>query len=376
MTPARGLPSAGQVLLVALSPTIVHYTYLLAYAKGLKSLGYVPVLLVSAAYRPLANSEFEHLYVSDALRYRSRWHELVSFLFSTKRWWSELRTRRPQAAFLFVTSPLNPWLCLLGRLALNTCRFSLYLHEPASVRRKMRRGLGLAWAISVTVVQRIETAMVHHVFVSTERVSGIAASEFSIPREKVSIAPILIHDEARSGLKKKGSVLFAGRAGAERGIDTFLEVVSRELASPGDTNFMIATRDDISERLSARGLLANERLEFSTGRQLSDREMASFFDRAEAVVLLYREEVMQSGIPPMAYMHGCALIATNRPGVAEEVEHGRTGWLIGAEPDADALVDAIRQVRSRISEMGPLARQRYETHHSAAAIHLYRDMFA
>ncbi len=361
-------------MLVALSPTLVHYTYLLAYAKGLKALGFWPVLLVSAAHKPLVSSEYEHLFASDAVLYTSRWHELVSFVLATKRWWTELRTRRPQAAFLFVTSPLNPWLCLVSRLALGTCRFSLYLHEPAGIRRKMRRGFGLAWAIGVTVVQRIEIAMVHHVFLSTERVAVIAASELSIPRDKMSIAALLIHDESRGGLKKKGSVLFAGRAGVERGIDTFLDVVSRELASPGDTNFMIATRDDISEQLSARGLHANQRLELSMGRQLSDREMASFFDRAEAVVLLYREEVMQSGVPPMAYMHGCALIATDRPGVAEDVEHGRTGWLIGAEPEVESLAEAIRQVRSRIAEIGPLAKQRFRTHHSAAAISLYQRM--
>jgi glycosyltransferase involved in cell wall biosynthesis len=65
---------------------------------------------------------------------------------------------------------------------------------------------------------------------------------------------------------------------------------------------------------------------------VSDADTAELFARADAVVLPYRT-VSGSGVVPLACRYGRAVIASDLPGLASTIEHGRTGWLF---PAADA----------------------------------------
>lgn len=75
-------------------------------------------------------------------------------------------------------------------------------------------------------------------------------------------------------------------------------------------------------------------------RFIADAEVPAFFGCADALVLPYRSAT-QSGVTAIAFHFGLPVIATDVGGLAEIVEHERTG-LIVPKPDATAIADGIK----------------------------------
>ncbi len=74
-------------------------------------------------------------------------------------------------------------------------------------------------------------------------------------------------------------------------------------------------------------------------------EVSTLFAAADAVVLPYRSAT-QSGIVSLALGHGVPVIACNAGGLGDQVEHGRTGWLVheeGGEALAEGILDFFRE---------------------------------
>jgi glycosyltransferase involved in cell wall biosynthesis len=68
-------------------------------------------------------------------------------------------------------------------------------------------------------------------------------------------------------------------------------------------------------------------------------DVATFFSAADAVVLPYRAAT-QSGVVSLAFGHGVPVITCNAGDLGNQVEHGRTGWVV-RETGANALADGI-----------------------------------
>ena len=77
-------------------------------------------------------------------------------------------------------------------------------------------------------------------------------------------------------------------------------------------------------------------------RWISDDERSQLFARASVVVLPY-VEASQSGVVPIAYAHGKAVVASRVGGLPEAVEDGRTGLLV-PPGDPAALARALARV--------------------------------
>lgn len=73
---------------------------------------------------------------------------------------------------------------------------------------------------------------------------------------------------------------------------------------------------------------------------IPDNEVAQFFSAAEVCCLPYRSAT-QSGITGISYNFGTPLIATNKGGLAEFIEHGKTGLII-AESTPEMIATGIR----------------------------------
>jgi len=71
----------------------------------------------------------------------------------------------------------------------------------------------------------------------------------------------------------------------------------------------------------------------------SDADAARYFAAADAAVLPYRQ-ASQSGVVQLAYGYGLPVIVTPAGGLADEVEHGRTGWIAG-DFSPEAIATAI-----------------------------------
>ncbi|MEO8066978.1 MAG: glycosyltransferase [Flavobacteriales bacterium] len=75
-------------------------------------------------------------------------------------------------------------------------------------------------------------------------------------------------------------------------------------------------------------------------RYIADTEVPAFFSAADCLVLPYKSAT-QSGITAIAFHFGVPVIATDVGGLAEIVEHERTG-LIVPKPDATAIAEGIK----------------------------------
>jgi glycosyltransferase involved in cell wall biosynthesis len=74
-------------------------------------------------------------------------------------------------------------------------------------------------------------------------------------------------------------------------------------------------------------------------RYVSDREAATCFARADAVILPYRS-VSGSGVIPLAYRYGKPVVVSDLAGLTEMVSPGSTGWIVPVD-DPDALAQLL-----------------------------------
>lgn len=84
-------------------------------------------------------------------------------------------------------------------------------------------------------------------------------------------------------------------------------------------------------------------------RYLPDEELAAFIRAADVVILPYRS-ASQSGVVQLAFGHGRPVITTAVGGLAEAVDHERTGLLVPPD-DPQALAKAIN--RFLAEDLGP-----------------------
>ncbi|MEL7257655.1 MAG: glycosyltransferase [Pseudomonadota bacterium] len=149
-------------------------------------------------------------------------------------------------------------------------------------------------------------------------------------------------------------LLFFGLVRPYKGLDLAIEALAR--SGRRDLRLTIAgefwqgleeTRQDISR------LGIGDQVELIP-RHVSDAETAELFDRADVVLLPYRS-VTASGVIPVAYRYGRAVIASDLPGFSSVVKQGETGWLVPSE-DIDALSAILRGLdRSKTEAAGEKA---------------------
>ena len=61
-------------------------------------------------------------------------------------------------------------------------------------------------------------------------------------------------------------------------------------------------------------------------KYVDDKQAEGLFRNCDLVVLPYRA-ISSSGVLPLAYAFGKPVVASNLPGLVEQIEHGSTGWI-------------------------------------------------
>lgn len=152
------------------------------------------------------------------------------------------------------------------------------------------------------------------------------------------------------------TILFFGRMTAYKGLPDLLQAY-------------VSVRKDIPCQLTIVGegrIKKMKELEHLEGvrlinRWISEEEIADVFNSADVVVLPYTS-ASQSGVIPIAAVHGLPVIATQVGGLAEQMEDGVSGWLL-APGDSAALAKTITEVLSNpedASKRGQALKDRYE----------------
>lgn len=176
----------------------------------------------------------------------------------------------------------------------------------------------------------------HGLVAATE--GDAAALRARFPGARVRCAPHPLPDAAAplAALPRRAplELLFFGFVRPYKGLDTLYAAL--RLVPELDLALSV-----VGEAWGPEPPCADPRVE-RVARYVGEAEAAACFARADVVVLPYRAAT-GSGVVPQALRHGRPVLATRVGGLPEQVEEGRTGWLVPPE-DPAALAAALRRV--------------------------------
>lgn len=207
---------------------------------------------------------------------------------------------------------------------------------------------------------------------------------FQVPSDKLSIIPNGIsietptarREEIKAVRRRYGAadderlLFFVGRLVHEKGVDVLLRALPFVLASHPSTLLVVAGKGPERDRL---GALANDlgvaaRVRFAG--HISDEERNTLYQAAEAAVFPSRYEPF--GIVALEAMaFGAPVVAARAGGLAEVVEHGRTGLLFQpGDPKSLAeqiitLLDSPSLGQSMVQRARQVVAERYSWSHVA-----------
>jgi glycosyltransferase involved in cell wall biosynthesis len=148
-------------------------------------------------------------------------------------------------------------------------------------------------------------------------------------------------------------LLFCGFVRPYKGLDVLLDALPPVLAQQ-PVHLLVGGEfwegeGDYRAQIAQLGLESAVTL---VNRYLPDEELAAYLHAADVVVLPYRS-ASQSAIVPLAFGHNRPVITTSTGGLAEAVEHERTGLVVPPD-DPQALAAAIN--RFLAEDLGPAFR--------------------
>ena len=124
--------------------------------------------------------------------------------------------------------------------------------------------------------------------------------------------------------KKNGRMLFFGRLNPYKGADNLLKIVRQ---CPGIHFDIVGKADpqvaDIIEELDKFSNVTVDE------RYIADNEIDQVFERCEWVILPYNSAT-QSGVVVEAYKHSKPIVSFDVGAISEQVENGKTGFLVDA----------------------------------------------
>jgi glycosyltransferase involved in cell wall biosynthesis len=155
------------------------------------------------------------------------------------------------------------------------------------------------------------------------------------------------------------TVAFAGRLVWEKGVDTLIRAIAKLVSTIPDTQLLIAGEgpesDNLTSQIQELGIEKNIRMLGHLSRSQLEQKFAS----AWVQVVPSRWAEPFGIVATEAMMRGTAVIATSTGGLAEIVQHNKTGFLIPPD-DVNALCDKLLQLlnhRELAEEMGKNGRE-------------------
>lgn len=260
----------------------------------------------------------------------------LSWLSSARK----LRNTKPDVLLIAYWSGVLAPLCALMRRASGLPTFVLLhnftSHEPISGESMLKRLLVSSSDGFITLSQTVESEL--RAFAPAAKTLRL----FHPLYERQTPGPSKADARRSIGLPEDASVLlFFGYVREYKGLDTLLEAMASVARRDPSARLVVAGEFILGSsrfRDEARRLGIDGAVEFREG-YVPAGEVATLMAAADAVVLPYRSAT-QSGIVPLALGHGVPVIACDTGGLGDQVEHGRTGWLV-REESADALADGI-----------------------------------
>lgn len=224
------------------------------------------------------------------------------------------------------------------------------VHDPSRHVGESSRGL-VDWALD-RPCYRARQRIVH-----APQMKDLLVRRFGVPSDTVHIVPhILIGDDSvlEEVPEDENLILFFGRIREYKGLEYLIRAEPLITGKVPAATFVIAgTGEDFGRY---RQMMVHPDRFIVYNEHVSDLKRAELFRRASIVVLPY-VEASQSGVIPIAYRFGKAVVATNVGGLPAMVDHGQTGYLVPPR-DTNALAEAIilllenKESRLRLGQNG------------------------
>jgi glycosyltransferase involved in cell wall biosynthesis len=231
---------------------------------------------------------------------------------------------------------------------------------------------------------KVQYSLCDHVFVHTDGMKREMASQFSIPKSKISIIPFGINNtvpntslssaEAKRQLaisKDDKTMLFFGNIAPYKGLEYLIAAFTKLLKKDRSYRLIIAGTPkggedywkQIQQSITRNGVRDRiiERIE-----HIPDEETEVYFKAADILVLPYAR-IFQSGVLFLGYSFGLATIVADVGDLKEEIIEGETGFVFKARDSSD-LASKIgdyftsklfRNLETRRVEVKAYANERY-----------------
>jgi hypothetical protein len=276
----------------------------------------------------------------------------------------------PARTHVFVqsTHPLNSLLIFRLRRALGQIDVHYYLHEPGTLRLKLARGDGLALSVAVTVSHHLDLRAANRFYVSNAAARERAMSSYRIPglESRCDLLPLpfpdLVPDWSPPLANTAPHLLMLGRADERRCLDVFLGLARLAARERPTWRFTILSSSPVAIDDSLNQL---PNLQLQAGQAYSDAQMSAALRAATHVFNLFRITYTQSGVTPVALMHGVPVIAATWERSPELESLGCI--YVDDIPQPDRLLDIIG-LAPKVKPQG--LRAFYLRHHDAAQVSL------
>jgi glycosyltransferase involved in cell wall biosynthesis len=237
------------------------------------------------------------------------------------------------------------------------------------VRIGSRRGLNPDRTAGQRRLQRLAYAAAHRIVANSEAAARQLREE-GVPSARVTVVPNGIdlsaypHRTDRSSLRR---VLMVAGLRRIKGLDVLVAAAAKILARVPDARFVIAGEGPERESalLQVRHLGIENSFEFLGHRD----DVPALLAEADLFVLPSRSEAFPNAVIE-AMAAGLPVVATHVGGIAELVQHERTGVLVPSE-DPEALAAAVMKLMARpdrANALGRTARQEIERQYSLSSM--------
>jgi glycosyltransferase involved in cell wall biosynthesis len=355
------------ILLVSLKYSPVHNTLCRAFDEPLRNRGLeVKYLLAQSLRWTVPQSQLDDTAFFG--RSRNMWETFFDTLSAYSYQRETLRNRlgeiQPDLILFESTHPANRLIASLARNLGQDVQIWFLLHEPYVENKRAHGGRHWLRIAAHEWVVRNTLSLADGVLAPSDMAVHLLEDFYPGFSGEVLKVPLLFEDRSQDDDVQRRYFSFIGHAVPAKGVDLFFEVVEASASDGKVWDFAIATSSDITDYTSSLSESARSHLKVISKPKLADCEIDDVVRESWAVLTPYRR-VTQSGVLPVAYMHGTPVISTCAGGMPEFVLSGETGYLVDIEAPFHVWEDSFIKVMENFSSLSTNCREFFLTHFDA-----------
>ena len=351
-----------RVLVICLRYAPGNWQHMKSFAACMQEQGWGVAFVISRKFKWM-NTEF-----SDVAHYATLSKSVLSMIwdilsFVAYKWvilLRQLRKYNPDTTLFVMWHPLNSVLAKIVRKVSPHGQILVWLHEPCKVDKSSYKEKALAYGI-IEYIQQILLPLTDIVILHSNR--ALAAFRFRYPdyAGETKTIPLLFRDEYNdvSSDSRVFDITFVGNAAKSKGIDMFFDLARKNQELNLGLRLQIVTSSRIDAYLNQLPRYDSALLEVVNKPHISDEVIRNACARSFTICAFYKE-ITQSGVVPIAFMCGTAVIATNIEGLKEVISDNYNGCFLPEEFSYKDVLSALTDVKCNFCTVSKNARTSFK----------------